>query len=107
MRGRTPNDAGFALIYVAVLIVLLLLFTGLAIDTGRAYMVKSQLTKAVDGAALAAARMLNSANPRLQAVEIFNANFPQGYYGTSGDPTAAPNFYNRSLFPEGQYRQNC
>ena len=34
----------------------LLLFTGLAVDGGRAYVVKAQLTKAVDGAALGAAR---------------------------------------------------
>ena len=72
---------------------LLLLFSGLAIDSGRAYMVKAQLTKAVDGAALGAARMLNSADPRGQAVEIFNANYPSGYYLTSGDPTTAPDFF--------------
>ena len=93
-KSRLGCDDGFALVYVAVLIVLLLLFCGLAIDTGRAYMVKNQLTKAVDGAALGAARMLNSANPRNQAAEIFTINFPQGYYGTSGDPTADPNFFN-------------
>ena len=93
-KPRLGCDDGFALIYVAVLIVVLLLFCGLAIDTSRAYMVKNQLTKAVDGAALGAARMLNSANPRNQAAEIFAINFPKGYYGTSGDPTADLNFFN-------------
>ena len=46
------------------LTVALLIFVGLAVDTGRAYVVQAQLSKAVDGAALGAARMLNSGNPR-------------------------------------------
>ena len=44
---------GFVAVYMAVLLTGLLLFTGLAVDSGRAYVVKAQLTKAVDGAALA------------------------------------------------------
>ena len=90
---RSGNDEGFALIYVALLMTMLLLCCGLAIDSGRAYMVKAQLTKAVDGAALGAARMLNSADPRNQAVQIFNANFQPGYFLTTGDPTTAPDFF--------------
>ena len=93
-QHKSVGERGFALIYVAVVLTLLCLCAGLAVDSGRAYMVKAQLTKAVDGAALGAARMLNSANPRLQAVEIFKANFPQGYYGTSGDPTIAADFFD-------------
>ena len=93
-RYQRRNERGFALVYVAVTVTLLCLCAGLAVDSGRAYMVKAQLTKAVDGAALGAARMLNSANPRTQAVEIFHANYPQGYYGTSGDPTTAPDFFD-------------
>ena len=88
------HQRGFALIYVALIMTLLLLFAGLAVDSGRAYMVKAQLTKAVDGAALGAARMLNSADPRNQAVQLFNANFPSGYFNTNGgDPTAASDFF--------------
>ena len=49
------SERGVALAYTAVLLVVLLIFTGLAVDSGRAYVVKAQLTKAVDGAALAAA----------------------------------------------------
>jgi Mg-chelatase subunit ChlD len=53
------------------------------------------LTKAVDGAALGAARALNSGNPRAAAAQIFRANFPVGYLGTTSatDPTTAPNFF--------------
>src|SRR5580765_4280049 len=88
---RISNERGFALIYIAITMVTLLLFTGLAVDTGRAYVVKAQLTKAVDGAALAAARNLNSGNPAAEAGTIYRANFPVGYMGTTsstnpGDP---------------------
>jgi Flp pilus assembly protein TadG len=88
------NEKGFALIYMAGTLTLLLLFAGLAVDAGRAYIVKAQLSKAVDGAALGAARMLNSGDPRGEAARIFAANFPSGYMGTAAaDPTAAGNFY--------------
>jgi hypothetical protein len=45
--------------------------------------VKAQLTKAVDGAALAAARNLNSGSPAAEAGTIYRANFPVGYMGTT------------------------
>src|SRR5437870_2458049 len=94
--SETAGQRGFVLVYMAIALTVLLLFTGLAVDTGRAYVVKAQLTKAVDGAALGAARMLNSGDPRGEAVNIFKTNFPPGYLGVSAvtDPTAAPNFFN-------------
>jgi Flp pilus assembly protein TadG len=61
----------------------LLLFTGLAVDSGRAYVVKAQLSKAVDGAALGAARMLNTGDPRGEAGRIFQANFPSDFMGVT------------------------
>ena len=89
------SEKGVALIYMAVVLTALLLFTGLAIDSGRAYVVKTQLTKAADGAALGAARHLNSGDPRGEATRIFKANFATGFMGTlpAPDPTAAPNFF--------------
>jgi Flp pilus assembly protein TadG len=80
---RLSSEKGFALIYLAVTLTFLLLMTGLALDGGRAYVVKAQLTKAVDGAALGAARMLNSGNPVQEATSIFRANFPTGWMGTT------------------------
>ena len=95
-RCDISGEQGFALVYMAVVVTTLLLFSGVAIDSGRAYVVKAQLTKAVDGAALAAARNLNSGNPRLEAERIFKANFPTGFMGTSSvtDPTTDPGFYS-------------
>jgi hypothetical protein len=95
VRERIRKDKGFTLTYMAVMLTGLCLFTGLAVDSGRGYVVKAQLTKAVDGAALGAARALNSGDPRAEAVRIFKANFPAGYLGTntSPDPTAAADFF--------------
>jgi Flp pilus assembly protein TadG len=93
------SERGFVLVYMATILALLMVTTGLAVDSGRAYLVKAQLSKAVDGAALAAARSFNSGNPRAEAVQIFRANFPAGYLGTatSPDPTAAGNFYTPTV----------
>ena len=94
-RRDISGEQGVALIYMALFLTALLLSTGLAVDTGRAYVVKAQLSKAVDGAALGAARMLNSGNPKGEATRIFNANFPVGYLGTSSitNPASDPNFF--------------
>ena len=98
---RTAGEKGVALVYMAVLLTTLLLFSGLALDSGRGYVVKAQLTKAVDGAALGAARNLNAGDPHGEAVRIFKANFPAGWFGTSSstDPTVDPGFYSLSTDP--------
>jgi Flp pilus assembly protein TadG len=102
MKRHTSDVAGergFTLVYMAVILALLMVATGLAVDSGRAYIVKAQLSKAVDGAALAAARAFNSGNPQAEATQIFKANFPPGYLGTSTatDPTAAANFFTSDV----------
>lgn len=98
-RSNASREGGFVLVYMAAVLALLMVTTGLAVDSGRAYLVKAQLSKAVDGAALAAARSLNSGNPRAEAAQIFRANFPAGYLGTSSstDPTADPSFYSSTV----------
>src|ERR1700674_2806908 len=103
-KSDLSGQRGFVLVYMAATLTVLLLFAGLAVDSGRAYVVKAQLTKAVDGAALAAARSLNSGaarwaprtptgarRSRSEATRIFNANFPVGYLGASAltDPASA------------------
>jgi Flp pilus assembly protein TadG len=91
---RYTSEKGVALVYATFILTGLMLFSGLAVDTGRAYVVKAQLSKSVDGAALGAARMLNTGNPRAEAARIFKANFPSGYLGTeASDPTASPDFF--------------
>ena len=49
MRTRQSHlrkNDGFTLVYMAVTLTVLLLGTGIAVDSGRAYVVKAQLTKA-------------------------------------------------------------
>lgn len=94
------KEDGFTLVYLAGMLTFLTLCTGLAVDTGRAYVVKAQLTKAVDGAALGAARALNSGDPRGAAGRIFRANFPSGYLGTTSvTDSNAPGFFSSSVVP--------
>jgi Mg-chelatase subunit ChlD len=91
---------GFTLVYLAGAMTFLTLCTGLAVDTGRAYVVKAQLTKAVDGAALGAARALNSGDPRGTAGRIFRANFPAGFMGTTSvTDSNAPGFFTSTVIP--------
>ncbi len=99
IRIAAGREDGFALVYMATVLTGLILFSGLAVDSGRAYMVKAQLTKAVDGAALAAARNLNLGDPKTEAVRIFKANFPPGYLGTStaSDPTTDADFFTSTV----------
>ena len=99
-RRRLSGEEGFTLVYMAAGLTTFLLFTGLALDSGRAYVVKAQLSKAVDGAALGAARNLNTGNPRAEAARIFNANFPSGWFGTTSvTSTSDPSFFSSSVVP--------
>jgi Flp pilus assembly protein TadG len=97
IEGR---ESGAVLVLVAGSLVVLLLFSGMTIDLGRAYILKAQLSKAVDGAALAAARALSTTTTpeRDEAIRIFLANFPNGYLGTSSvtNPSTDPNFFNKT-----------
>jgi Flp pilus assembly protein TadG len=94
-KSGHSTQRGFVLVYMAATLTTLLLFAGLAVDSGRVYVVKAQLTKAVDGAALAGARSLNSGSPKTEAAKIFSANFPVGYVGTTAvtDPNTDTNFF--------------
>ncbi len=70
---------------------------GLAIDGARGYLVRLKLSAAVDGGALAAARLLGTgatsglqlANAKATAAMFVNANFPANFFGAnlSGAPT--------------------
>ena len=99
-RNAFSNEKGFALFYMAVFLTLLCIFVGLAVDTGRAYVVQAQLSKAVDGAALGAARMLNSGDPRQEASTIYRANFPNGWMSTTSSTSPSDaGFYDLQTVP--------
>ena len=85
MRKQRSKERGIALFWVASLLFVLLAFSGLAIDLGQGYLVKAHLSKAVDGAALAAARVIGNGQSQAttEANKIFRANFPNGFLGVT------------------------
>ena len=56
---------------------------GLAIDGGRAYLVHTRMAKALDAAGLAAARVALSDRAAADARRFFDANFQDGYLGST------------------------
>lgn len=59
---------------------------GIAVDTSVAYNVRSQLSAAVDAAALAGARAFASPNRDADIQNFFDANFQDGYMGSTLEP---------------------
>ncbi len=86
-----PYQRGQILILVALLMVVLIGFVGLAIDSGRSYGVKAKLSSAVDAAAIAGARALaqGASDPLRQAAalqaakDFYAANFPAHFDGAT------------------------
>ena len=77
---RKPNrskEHGQILLFFAVLLPVLLLFVGLAVDFGFAYVTRAALSKAVDAAALDGMRNLNQGQARATAIaqSAFNTNY--------------------------------
>ena len=64
----------------------ILVIAGLAIDLGRFFVVRAQLSKAVDGSALAGARVLpkGKGQARTAAYECAQMNFSAGFLNTKG-----------------------
>ena len=76
------NRKGQVIIYVTLAVVVLILFVGLALDSGIGYIVKTKLNSAVDAAAIAAGRVLSVGGTYAAeeaATKFFHANFPAGY----------------------------
>lgn len=73
----SQNENGQILVYFAIILPILLLFVGLAIDFGFAYVTKTTLSKAVDAAALEAMRNLNQGQTKAKAIALsaFNVNY--------------------------------
>ena len=79
-RDRRGSLASF----LAAMIVPLVAFSGLAVDTARGYLMKSRLSYALDSAALAAGRVMYDEDLRDEMVQrFFDANFPNGYMSAS------------------------
>ncbi|MGD0276799.1 MAG: VWA domain-containing protein [Syntrophales bacterium] len=78
------KQRGVVLVLFALLLPVLLGFLAMAIDVGAWYLVRAELSKSVDAAALAGAKNIVNPNvdPAQLAKEFGIANFPAGYLGT-------------------------
>ncbi|MEE8573346.1 MAG: pilus assembly protein TadG-related protein, partial [Gemmatimonadota bacterium] len=76
VAGRLLSERGSVMVMVTGGLVILLGVAGLALDSGRAFLVKSQLSRAVDAGVLAGGRALRSGRltARNQALAVVRAN---------------------------------
>lgn len=83
-RRRIGNERGAFAVIFAVVLMVLLGFVALGIEAGRWFLVRAELAKAVDGAALEAAKNISNpfVDPLQLAREFGVENFPVGYVGT-------------------------
>jgi len=91
------NERGQVLPLFALLLVVLILFIGLAIDFGFAYVTRANLSKAVDAAALAGIRSVSAqgeTNAKEIALNAFNMNYGSSGRDTNGTPVPELNFAN-------------
>ena len=91
MSPSIRNERGSIIILMTVFLLLLLGFVALGIEGGRWYLVRAELSKSVDAAALSGAR--NLSNPYVDPVVLSRdfglENFPAGAHGSGGDGQAA------------------
>jgi len=91
-NNSQKRSRGVAIILTTLTLTVTLPLIGLGFDVGTLYLIRSKLSAAADSAALAGARALSiGANSAIQtsnastvAQEFFSANFPSGYWNSSG-----------------------
>lgn len=83
IRQFAADRRGSVAAFVAVGIFALMGAAGLATDAARGYLVKARLSQALDAAALAGGRVMNSPTRDADIMMYFNANFPPGYMGAA------------------------
>lgn len=92
------DQRGAIAIFVAVAIIPLIAFVGLAVDTTRGYLVKSRLNQALDAAALAGGRVFASPTRDDDIRMYFKANFPDGFMNAVTTPLViTPDNVNKTL----------
>jgi Flp pilus assembly protein TadG len=79
LRRLLGDQRGALMAILGLAIIPLFAAVGLAIDTGRGYMLKSKLSYAIDAAGLAGGRAFETDMREEDIMMFFNANFPPGY----------------------------
>lgn len=98
------GQKGVVLLMLTFSLAMLIPMAGLAFDIGILYLIRTKLSAAVDAAVLAGARSLSRGldlasqieSARSTAIQYFNANFPDGFFGTTNrsfTPTVAETGY--------------
>ena len=93
-RKSREREGGQTLILFTLFIVVLIVFVGLGIDLGFAYITRAQLSKAVDAACLTGIRNYNSDPVMEQHAKDLAASTFRANYGTSGRDVASPVILN-------------
>jgi Mg-chelatase subunit ChlD len=88
------NKRGVVLVVFAIVLVALIGFIALGTEVGGWYLVRTELSKSVDAAALTGAKNISNpyVNPATLANEIGYENFPAGILGTPGSGQGAVTF---------------
>lgn len=90
-RRFLSGEGGAIAIYFGLSAIVFIGVAGLAVDAARGYLVKARLSEAIDAAALAGGKALqtagtaNNAKVISDATAFFNANFPDGAMGAKVD----------------------
>ncbi|WP_191252209.1 TadE/TadG family type IV pilus assembly protein [Kordiimonas sediminis] len=95
------NEDGAIMIKTALLLVPFIALLGIGIDMSRIYLYRSELSGALDSAALAGGKAFNQFNEAEREAQIrafFNENFPTNYMGgTLGELDIVPDEANTTL----------
>ena len=80
------DEKGSVFVMITLCMVMMIGIVGAAVDYARASLLKSELSSALDSAALAGGTVANSANFNSTVQKYFNVNLPAGYMGATIDP---------------------
>ncbi len=98
VQGRKPgvlgNQRGSFMVIAAILMLVSLGMVAIGVEVGRWYIVRAELSKAVDATAIAGAK--NYSNPYVDSEtfvqQMATANYSPGFMGTEGMPTFSVTF---------------
>lgn len=92
---------------VGLVFLTVIMVVGVAVDYGRAQLVRSKLHAALDAAGLAAASVAKSRDTETEVLKFVEANFPQGYMNaTAGDNGAYPGAFVTRINRENNAQDN-
>ena len=80
------DQKGAVAIFLAVMLIPLVGFVGISIDTARAYFLKARLYQALDAAALAGGRVFFEEDRNQDIEDFFSANLSEGFMGATLSP---------------------